>query len=164
MIAVGTAAPDFSLPTADGRTLTLSSLRGAPVVLYFYPKDDTPGCTQEACDFRDSLDALQALGAKVVGVSGDSVASHAKFTAKYGLTFPLVADTSRDMLRAYGVWQTKQQYGRSYEGIVRSTFLIDAAGVVRQVWDKVTVQKKNKAGEVVHRHVDEVRAALEALG
>lgn len=151
---VGDRAPDFSLPaTGDRNPLSLKDLRGAPVVLYFYPKDATPGCTTQACDFRDHRSAMQAIGAQVVGVSPDSLASHERFTAKQGLNFPLVADEAHEAATAYGVWQLKKMYGREYMGIVRSTFLIDAEGVIRRVWTKVRVKG----------HIEEVQEALAAL-
>ncbi|MCB9507709.1 MAG: thioredoxin-dependent thiol peroxidase [Myxococcales bacterium] len=161
--AVGAPAPDFTLPDASGHTVSLSELRGHRVVLYFYPKDDTPGCTAEACDFRDSLPALQALGAVVVGVSADPPKRHARFRDKYDLPFSLLSDEAHATMEAYGVWQTKKQYGREYMGIARTTFLIDGAGVIRRVWEKVAVQRKDRSGAIVHRHVDEVRQALEVL-
>lgn len=157
---VGQPAPDFALPT-DGEPLVLSSLRGRTVVLYFYPKDNTPGCTTQACDFRDNMEAIAAAGVTVVGVSPDAPKSHAKFRADHGLTFPLVADTEQVAARAYGVWRTKKQYGREYEGIVRSTFLIDPAGVIRHIWDGVRVHR-TKGGQTI-RHVDEVLQAVAAL-
>lgn len=157
---VGQLAPDFSLPT-DVAPLTLSSLRGRAVVLYFYPKDNTPTCTTQACDFRDNLEAITAAGLTVVGVSPDGPKSHAKFRATYGLTFPLVADEEQVAARAYGVWRTKKQYGREYQGVVRSTFLIDQAGVIRQVWDGVRV-RRSKGGKTI-LHVDEVLQAVAAL-
>ena len=149
----GKKAPDFSGATDGGGKLKLSELRGTPVVLYFYPKDDTPGCTTEACGFRDSAAAFKKLKALVIGVSKDSVARHDKFKAKYGLTFPLVADEDGKICEKYGTWIEKSLYGRKYMGIDRATFLIDKDGVVRNVWNKVKV-----AG-----HVDEVREALNAL-
>ena len=149
----GKKAPDFTGATDGGGKLKLSELRGKPVVLYFYPKDDTPGCTTEACGFRDSAAAFKRLKAQVIGVSKDSVARHDKFKAKYGLTFPLVSDEDGKICEKYGTWIEKSLYGRKYMGIDRATFLIDKDGVVRKVWRKVKV-----AG-----HVDEVQAALKAL-
>lgn len=160
----GDAAPAFSLKTDADTTVTLSDFAGKNVVLYFYPKDDTPGCTNEACDFRDNLEQLQALGAVVLGVSADSVKRHANFRDKYSLNFTLLSDPDKGMLEDYGAWQLKKNYGREYMGISRTTYLIDSEGIVRNVWEKVRVRKKNKAKEIVHRHVDDVRAALEALG
>ena len=161
--AVGDKAPPFTLSSdADGE-ISLSDFAGRSVVLYFYPKDDTTGCTAQACQFRDELDAFAGLGAVVLGVSGDSVKRHASFRTKYQLTFPLLSDPEHSMMEAYGVWQKKKLYGREFMGIVRTTFIIDGRGVVRHVWNRVQVQKKDKSGEIVRRHVDEVRAALEAL-
>ncbi|MFZ1680142.1 MAG: peroxiredoxin [Rhizobiaceae bacterium] len=135
----GALAPDFDLPAAGGGTLRLSALKGRKVVLYFYPKDDTSGCTREALDFESLRDAFAAAGAVIVGLSPDSVKSHDKFRARHGLTFDLAADEARDTLAAYGVWVEKSMYGRKYMGVERSTFLIDADGRVARVWRKVSV-------------------------
>ena len=132
-------APAFSLSATDGATVKLSELKGKPVVLYFYPKDDTPGCTKEACAFRDRLAEIQKLGAVVLGVSTDDVASHKKFSEKFSLNFPLLADTDHKMAEQYGAWREKNMYGKISMGIQRSTFLIDANGVVTKVWKKVSV-------------------------
>ncbi len=137
MPEVGAAAPAFSLPDQDGRVVSLADFAGKWVVVYFYPKDDTPGCTKEACSFRDSHEALQAKGAVVLGVSADSSASHRKFADKYGLPFPLLADTEHEVARAYGAWGTKRMYGKEYEGMIRSTVVIDPAGKVAKTWPKV---------------------------
>jgi peroxiredoxin Q/BCP len=134
-----TKAPAFSLKATDGTTVKLSDLKGKPVVLYFYPKDDTPGCTKEACAFRDRLPELQQLGAVVLGVSADDVASHKKFSDKFSLNFPLLADTDHKMAEKYGAWREKNMYGKVSMGIQRSTFLIDAEGTVAKVWKKVSV-------------------------
>jgi len=131
MLAKGFPAPDFTLPNDQGGEVTLSELRGRRVVLYFYPKDDTPGCTVQACDFRDSLSDFEGLDAVVLGVSADSVESHRAFRQKYGLNFPLLADEGHEMLEAYGVWKPHPVYGMNIE---RSTFLIDGEGIVREVW------------------------------
>jgi len=140
MIAEGQKAPDFSLPASTGETVSLSQYQGKNnVVLYFYPKDDTPGCTTEACSFRDSLADFQVLDTVVLGVSRDDVASHQKFSQKYSLPFPLLADTDGSVTEAYGVWQEKNMYGKKTWGIVRSTFIIDREGVVRKVFPKVKV-------------------------
>jgi len=152
-VAEGKKAPDFTAPTDGGGKLKLSELRGKPVVLYFYPKDDTSGCTAEACGFRDSSAAFKKLKVQVVGVSKDSVASHDKFKKKYSLTFPLVSDVDGKICGKYGTWVEKSLYGRKYMGIERATFLIDKEGVVAKVWHKVKV-----AG-----HVDEVAEALKVL-
>jgi peroxiredoxin Q/BCP len=149
----GKKAPDFTAPTDGGGKLKLSELRGKPVVLYFYPKDDTSGCTAEACGFRDNAAVFKKLKAQVVGVSKDSVASHDKFKKKYDLNFPLVSDVDGKICEKYGTWVEKSLYGRKYMGIERATFLIDKEGVIAKAWHKVKV-----AG-----HVDEVAAALKAL-
>jgi peroxiredoxin Q/BCP len=128
MIAEGQAAPDFELTSDSSERVRLSSLRGQPVVLYFYPKDDTPGCTKEACEFRDAYDEFRARGAIVLGVSPDGEASHAKFKRKHDLPFTLLADPDHEVAEAYGVWVERSMYGRKFMGIKRSTFLIDADG------------------------------------
>jgi thioredoxin-dependent peroxiredoxin len=138
-IEEGQAAPDFKLRADDGREVRLSALRGKPVVLYFYPKDDTPGCTREACSFRDRKAELAARGAAVLGVSPDDVTSHARFRDKYGLNFPLLADPGHQVAEAYGAWREKTLYGKKSLGIQRSTFLIDGGGKVRKVWKRVDV-------------------------
>ncbi len=153
-VEVGSHAPDFTLPADGGGSVALSSLKGRPVVLYFYPKDDTSGCTQQSCDFRDALPRFAGVNATVIGVSKDSVASHDRFKAKFGLTFPLASDETGHSCEDYGVWAEKSMYGRKYMGIERSTFLIDAHGVVRAVWRKVKVPG----------HVEEVAKAVAALG
>ena len=137
MIDIGTVAPDFTLETDQGEPLTLSAFRGNKVVLYFYPKDDTPGCTIQACDFRDAMQGFDKVKAVVMGVSPDSVQSHSKFRAKFGLNFPLLADEDHSVATAYGVWKEKKMYGRTYMGIERSTFLINEEGVISEVWRKV---------------------------
>lgn len=153
MIQEGKKAPDFTLPSSEGGRVNLKKLRGKPVVLYFYPKDDTPGCTREACAFRDSQAALRKKGAVVLGVSGDSVASHEKFTGKYKLNFPLLSDADRAVAKEYGAWGEKVLYGRKFMGMIRSTFVIDAQGVVRKVFPRVRVDG----------HADQVLKALDAL-
>jgi thioredoxin-dependent peroxiredoxin len=149
----GETAPDFSLAADDGGQVKLSDFRGKPVVLYFYPKDDTPGCTKEACAFRDRTPELKAKGAVVLGVSPDDVASHGKFRDKYSLNFPLLADVGHKVADRYGAWREKNMYGKKSMGIQRSTFLIDSAGKVRKVWKKVSVDG----------HDDEVLTALGSL-
>jgi len=129
----GTPAPDFTAPDQHGNPFALSSLRGHKVALYFYPKDDTPGCTAQACNLRDNEAQLAAQGIKVVGVSIDDAASHAKFAQKYDLAFPLVADADKAIVNAYGVWQEKKNYGKTYWGVVRTTFLLDENGVITRV-------------------------------
>lgn len=147
---VGDPAPDFALPSDDGRTIALTDLRGKKVVLYFYPKDDTSGCTKEACAFRDNLARVTSKGAVVLGVSRDDLRSHGKFREKYHLNFPLLSDEGGDVTQAYAVWTKKTNYGREYWGIERTTFLIDEAGRIARVWPKVKVEG----------HADEVLAAL----
>ena len=136
-IEEGSKAPDFTLPTHDGTKLKFSSLRGSPVVLYFYPKDDTPGCTREACGFRDAKAKFAKHGAVVLGVSPDSPASHAKFRVKYKLPFTLLADEKHAVAEKYGAWREKNMYGKKSLGIARSTFVIDAAGKVVKVFKAV---------------------------
>jgi len=139
-IEPGQTAPAFTLSADDGTKIRLADLAGSPVVLYFYPKDDTPGCTKEACAFRDLKGELQKLGAKVFGVSTDDVASHAKFRDKYGLNFPLLADTDHSVAEKYGAWREKNMYGKKSMGVQRSTYLIDRDGKVAQVWKRVQVE------------------------
>jgi peroxiredoxin Q/BCP len=136
MPEAGTAAPDFEGVTQTGETIRLSDFRGAPVALYFYPKDDTPGCTKQACNLRDHSDDLAEHGVQVVGVSGDPVESHERFAAKYDLPFPLVADPDRSIMEAYGVYGEKSFYGKLVVGVKRTTFLIGADGVVRHVFKR----------------------------
>ncbi len=152
MLDVGDVAPDFTLPTDGGGELTLSSMRGKKVVLYFYPKDDTSGCTKEACDFREKISEFEKAGAVVLGMSPDGVKKHDKFKAKYDLPFSLVADEEKTALEAYGVWVEKSMYGRKYMGVERTTFLIDADGSIQSVWRKVKVPG----------HVDAVLDAVQA--
>lgn len=138
-IEAGSKAPDFSLPSDDGGKVKLSALKGQPVVLYFYPKDDTPGCTRQACAFRDRQGQLSKLGVAVLGVSADNVASHARFRDKHKLNFPLLADVDHAVAERYGAWREKNLYGKKSMGIQRSTFLIDASGKVAKVWKRVQV-------------------------
>ena len=152
-VDVGDKAPAFKMNTDDGGEVSLSALKGRNVVLYFYPKDDTPGCTKEACGFQDALPNFKKVDAAIVGVSKDSVTRHKNFKAKYGLGFTLGSDEDGKVCEAYGVWTEKKNYGRTYMGIERSTFLIDGKGVIRNVWRKVKV----------NGHVDEVLAAAKAL-
>lgn len=139
MIAEWKKAPAFKLPSSEGGEVSLADLKGKTVVLYFYPKDDTPGCTREACEFRDSQAVLKKKGVVVLGVSGDSLESHGKFAKKYKLNFPLLSDPDRAVAKAYGAWGEKTLYGRKFTGMIRSTFVIDGAGVVRKVFPKVKV-------------------------
>jgi peroxiredoxin Q/BCP len=150
----GSKAPDFTLLTHDGTKLKLSSLKGAPVVLYFYPKDDTPGCTKEACGFRDVKTKLAKLGAVVLGVSPDTPASHEKFRAKYKLPFTLLCDPDHTVAEKYGAWREKNMYGKKSMGIARSTYVIDAAGTVAKVFKAVKPDV----------HAEQVLAALKELG
>ncbi len=147
MVKVGDVAPDFTAEADDGVEFALGSMRGRKVVLYFYPRDNTPGCTQEACDFRDLSPALPGKNAVVVGVSTDSVRSHQSFKSKYALPFTLVADPERKIVNQYGVWVEKKNYGRSYLGVARTTFVIDEAGIVERVFENVRV--KGHAGAVI---------------
>jgi len=143
----GDKAPDFELQSDAGETVRLSDLHGRKVILYFYPKDDTPGCTTEACDFRDRLPDIDNRGAMVLGVSPDSIASHQKFKAKYDLPFALLSDPDHKVAEVYGAWGEKKMYGKTYEGMIRSTFLIDEGGVVSEVFRKV--KAKGHADRVV---------------
>lgn len=139
VLSVGDLAPDFELPSDRGDTIRLSALRGGPVVVYFYPKDDTSGCTSEAKAFTERLGDFTARGATVIGISPDTVASHAKFRAKYGLEVELAADPEKQTLEAYGVWVEKAMYGRKYMGVERATYLVDAEGRIAAIWRKVKV-------------------------
>ena len=147
---VGQKAPEFTALNDKGEKVKLSELKGKKVVLYFYPKDDTPGCTKEACAFRDGIDEIKAQGAIVLGVSADSVDSHKKFKSKFDLNFPLLADTDKKMVEAYGVWKEKSMYGKKYMGIERTTFVIDGQGKIAHIFPKVKVEQ----------HYDEVLQAL----
>lgn len=137
MLEIGTKAPDFTLPDQDGNMVTLSSLQGQKVVLYFYPKDNTAGCTKQACNFGELFPQFREKGAVVVGVSKDSVASHKKFQEKYHLPFTLVSDTELTAIKAYDVWQEKNMYGRKTMGVVRTTYLIDEKGIIVKAFGKV---------------------------
>jgi len=154
MLNEGDAAPDFEARDAEGNTVKLSSLRGRRVVLYFYPKDDTPGCTKEACSFRDGFAEFKQRGIEVLGVSTDDEKSHRKFAEKYSLPFKLLADTDHRVADLYGVYGEKQFMGRTYMGVARKTFLIDEEGRLRKVFDKVKVDE----------HADEVLKAFEEPG
>jgi thioredoxin-dependent peroxiredoxin len=152
MVEEGKPAPDFELPSDSGETVKLSELRGKPVVLYFYPKDDTPGCTTQACGIRDAYGEFEQAGAVVLGVSPDKAESHVKFKAKYGLPFTLLADPEHAVAEQYGVWAEKKNYGKTYMGIVRSTFVIDEEGNLKKVMRNVKPDT----------HADKVLAALAA--
>lgn len=138
-IAIGESAPDFELPGDGGSTISLSALRGSIVVLFFYPKDDTSGCTTEALDFTSLKEEFDAIGVKVIGISPDSVKRHDKFKAKHGLTVTLASDEEKQVLEAYGVWVEKSMYGRKYMGVERTTLLIDSNGKIVRIWNKVKV-------------------------
>jgi peroxiredoxin Q/BCP len=138
-LQAGAAAPDFTLPTDGGGSVTLSSLKGQQVILYFYPKDDTTGCTAEACSFRDAEASFRGAKTKVIGISKDSVARHDKFKKKYELPFTLASDEHGHVCEDYGTWKEKSMYGRTYMGIERTTFLVCADGKIKQVWNKVKV-------------------------
>jgi peroxiredoxin Q/BCP len=153
MVTVGQKAPAFSLPGDDGKQHSLADHKGRAVVVYFYPRDDTPGCTVEACGFRDNMERITKAGVTVYGVSKDSLKSHDKFKAKYNLNFTLLSDADLAMHNAYGAWGEKIMYGKKVEGVIRSTFLIDKNGVVARAWPKVKVDG----------HVDQVLAAATAL-
>ena len=150
----GDKAPDFSMPTDGGGSVSLKDLKGKKVVLYFYPKDDTPGCTKEACGFRDALPDFTGADAEIIGVSKDSVAKHDKFKAKHELPFTLASDEDGSVCEAYGTWVEKSMYGRKYMGIDRATFLIDRDGKIAQVWRKVKVPG----------HVEEVLETARQIG
>lgn len=153
MLQEGQRAPDFTLLDQEGKPVSLSALRGKKVVLYFYPRDNTPGCTREACSFRDHLEELARYNAVVLGISPDTVRSHQNFARKLGLNFSILADPEKQVLQAYGVWQEKVLYGRPRMGAVRSTFILDEEGVVRKVFPQVQVEG----------HWEEVLEALKAL-
>lgn len=135
----GDKAPDFTLPTDGNAEITLSSLKGQKVIVYFYPKDDTSGCTKEACEFTENIAAFNKAKVQVIGISKDSVAKHDKFKEKYGLKFPLASDENSDVCETYGVWVEKSMYGKKYMGIERATFLIDENGKIEEIWRKVKV-------------------------
>jgi len=147
---VGSKAPNFSLVANDGKKYSLKEFKGKKVVLYFYPKDDTSGCTAEACSFRDNLSTIKKKGALVLGVSPDGLKSHEKFVSKYDLNFPVLSDESKEMLVEYGVWQEKSMYGRKYMGVVRTTYIIDEKGKISHIFPKVKVDG----------HTEEVLKAL----
>ena len=139
MLRVGDRAPEFTLMSQDEQPVRLKDFRGTKVVLYFYPKDDTPGCTKEACSFNDQLSKIKKKGAVVLGMSADPVASHLKFSQKYGLRFPLLSDPDKKVIKAYGVWKEKKLYGRTFMGIVRTTVIIDEQGKIAAIFPKVKV-------------------------
>jgi len=150
-LKVGQKAPDFTVTNDTGQKVKLSDFKGKKIILYFYPKDDTPGCTAEACAFRDGIEEIKSRGAVVVGVSTDSVESHKKFKNKFDLNFPLLADTDKKIVEAYGAWKEKAMYGKKYMGIERTTFIIDEQGKISHIFPKVKVDE----------HYDEVLDALD---
>ena len=159
---VGSPAPAFTLPAHDGSEVTLSDLRGKRVVVYFYPKDDTPGCTTEAKGFRDLKDDFAAANTVILGISADSLKRHCNFVAKYELNFQLLADPDKTAIEAFGCWVEKKNYGRTYMGIQRATFLIDEQGTVAAAWPKVRVKRKLKGQD--RFHVEDVLDAVRELG
>ena len=150
MLNVGHPAPDFSLPSSEGKEVSLKNLRGKKIVLYFYPKDDTPGCTKEACSFSENLVRMRKKGALVFGVSADTVKAHKRFIEKYNLMFPLLSDETKKVIHAYGVWKEKKFLGRTYMGIERTTFIIDENGIVSHIFPKVKIDG----------HTDDVLSSL----
>lgn len=152
-LTIGDTAPDFTLPTDNEGEITLSALKGQKVVIYFYPKDDTPGCTKESCGFSEALPAFNAINTTIIGISKDSVKKHDKFKAKYNLQFPLASDENSDTCERYGVWKEKNMYGKKYMGIERTTLLIDENGTISQIWNKVKVPG----------HVEAVQSAIEEI-
>ena len=144
MLQEGNKAPSFRLKDQSGEVISLGSLKGKNVVLYFYPKDDTSGCTKEACNFRDELPKFSKLDAVIFGVSPDSVESHKKFAAKYKLPFSLLSDEKKEVIERYGVWQEKSMYGKKYMGIVRTTFVINEKGIIKKIFSKVKVDDHNR--------------------
>jgi thioredoxin-dependent peroxiredoxin len=153
-LSVGDRAPAFKLKNGEGQTVKLADFKGKKIVLYFYPKDMTPGCTKEACGFQEDLQPIAAKNTVVIGVSTDDETSHQKFADKYGLKFPLLADTNREVSEAYGVWQEKNNYGKKYWGIKRTTFIIDEQGKIAHIFNRVDTAK----------HSQDVLAVLEKLG
>ena len=143
-LEIGDKAPDFKVVDQEGKAISLDDFKGSKLILYFYPKDDTPGCTAEACNLKDNYQVLKTKGFKVLGVSSDSEASHKKFIAKYVLPFALIPDKEKTILRAYGAWGMKKMYGREYEGIIRTTYVIDEKGVIEKVFTKVDTKNHSQ--------------------
>ena len=143
-VSVGDKAPSFKLKNQDAKVISLADLKGKPIVLYFYPKDDTSGCTKEACNFRDEFPKFGKMKAEIIGVSADSVESHKKFANKYKLPFNLLSDEKKEVVEKYGVWQEKSMYGKKYMCIVRTTFIIDSEGKINKIFPKVKVEEHNK--------------------
>lgn len=153
MLKIGDKAPDFNLPTGNGENISLSELRGKKVVLYFYPSDDTPTCTKEACAFQENLPSIKRKGVVVLGLSADTPKAHAKFAKKYSLNFPLLSDEKKDIIKAYGLWKKKSLFGVKFMGIERTTLIIDEEGTIRHIFSKVRVKG----------HVEKILAALDTL-
>ena len=143
VLKVGIKAPSFKLKNQDGKIISIADLKGKPIVLYFYPKDDTPGCTKEACNFRDEFPKFGKMKAEIIGVSIDSVESHKKFAEKYKLPFNLLSDEKKEVVEKYGVWKEKNMYGKKYMGIERTTFIIDTEGKINKIFPKVKVEEHN---------------------
>ncbi len=161
MITTGTKAPDFCLENQDDKEVSLKDNKGKWIVLYFYPKDNTSGCTKEACDFTESLKDYKKLNAVILGVSPDSTESHRNFIEKQSLDITLLSDPDKETHKAYGAWGMKKNYGKEYEGVIRSTFIISPEGKIAEAWSKVKVRVKRKDGET--RHVDVVKERLKEL-
>ncbi|MCP4141118.1 MAG: thioredoxin-dependent thiol peroxidase [Chloroflexi bacterium] len=161
MLNIGDKAPDFSLPDENGKVVSLNDYAGKWLVVYFYPKDDTPGCTKEACDFTDNRSEFAGLNAEVVGISRDDADAHQKFIAKYDLNVTLLSDPDHAVHEAYGAWGTKINYGKEIVGVIRSTFIISPDGEIAALWKKVSVRVKRKSGEV--KHADKVKEKLAEL-
>ncbi len=161
MLEIGENAPQFALPNQDDKIVSLSDFAGQWLVLYFYPKDDTPGCTKEACDFTDSLDEFRGLDAEVLGVSVDGIESHQKFIQKYRLGITLLSDPDKTAHKAYGAWGLKKNYGKEYEGTIRSTYIISPEGEIAASWRNVRVRSKTKSGE--SKHANKVQEKLAQL-
>ncbi len=161
MLNIGDKAPDFSLPDENGKVVSLNDYAGKWLVVYFYPKDDTPGCTKEACDFTDNKNEFSGLNAEVVGISRDGAEKHQKFIAKYDLNLTLLSDPDHVVHEAYGAWGTKINYGKEIVGVIRSTFIVSPDGKIAALWRKVAVRVKRKSGVV--KHADKVKEKLAEL-
>ena len=163
MLNVGDKAPDFNLPDENGKMVSLSDYAAKWLVVYFYPKDDTPGCTKEACDFTENVNDFSGLNADVVGISRDDADAHQKFIAKYNLNLTLLSDPDKSVHKAYGAWGIKINYGKEIEGVIRSTFIVSPTGEIAALWRKVAVRVKHKSGEAKHANkVKEKLAELQA--
>ena len=161
MLNIGDKAPGFTLPDENGKIVSISDYAGKWLVVYFYPKDDTPGCTKEACDFTDNRNEFAGLNAEIVGISRDDADAHQKFIAKYELNVTLLSDPNHAVHEAYGAWGTKINYGKEIVGVIRSTFIISPDGEIAALWKKVSVRVKRKSGEV--KHADKVKEKLAEL-